>query len=200
MTEDRSDWRYYQTHDLAVVPYMPGTPVYKDGLLPHLYVRTRDEGKIENTFCGDIPNMDEFIDFFLRRKTMQILCRVKNNSTIHPVGYSWVDAAIGVDGQRSALGSYCFLGDAGKNGDARSLAKIGIAYWMEALRIDVVHGIMVADNIQAVNFARRIGFEHVATVPDRHYYKGKLASARVVMLRKSNFMPKFDVWFQSKKL
>ena len=62
-TFEENDWRYYQTDKLAVVPYMIGTPVYADGVLPDLYKRTKDEGKIEEVFCGDVLNMDAFVNF-----------------------------------------------------------------------------------------------------------------------------------------
>ena len=70
-------WQYYQTEHLAVVPMMPGTPVYRDGALSMLYYRTRDEDKLAVTFCGDVMNHDQFVAFFEKRKTMQFFAEWK---------------------------------------------------------------------------------------------------------------------------
>ena len=70
-------WDYYGTPSLQLVPFMPGTPVWKDGLLSTLYYATKEEGKLGATFCGDPMTHDSFVAFFEKRKTMQVLCEVE---------------------------------------------------------------------------------------------------------------------------
>lgn len=187
-------WAWYGTKSLQVVPMMPGTPVYRDGMLSTLYYETRKEGKIDTVFCGDDLTHDQFIAFFEKRKTLQVLCRVEDDKTLKPRGYCWVDNPKGVDGARSAMCGFCFFGDVTEDSAARDLGWLGIAYWMEDLQIDVLHGIMLEANIPARNFARKLGFVEVAVVPDYHYYNGELTGARVMMLRKVDFWERFEQW------
>ena len=193
---DRNHYAYYQTKSLGVFPYMPGCSCYVDGMLPFLYRRTREEGKINSTFCGDDINMDSFVEFFVKRKTMQVLCRIEEDNTLKPEGYSWVDSPVGVDGARSAVCGFCFFNGASKKSDARDLGMLGIAYWMEALRIDIIHGISLESNIPARNYASHLGFKEVCIVPKRHFNNGSLEGARVMILEKPDFMTKFDAWFE----
>jgi hypothetical protein len=187
-------WMYYQTKELALVPYMENTPVYIDATLPHLYYETKKEDKIEPVFCGDDLNLGQFVAFFEKRKTMQVLCRVKNDKTLQPRGYCWVDNPKGEDGSRSAMCGFAFWGDATADSCARDLARLGLAYWFEDLKIDVIHGIMLESNILARNFAARLGFREVAVVPKYHYYRGELVGARVMMLEAKDFLPGFEEW------
>lgn len=189
---------YYGTETLQVVPHMPGSPVYRDGALSTLYYRTREEGKIETVFCGDDLNHDQFIAFFEKRKTLQVLCRVESNKDLKPAGYCWVDNPVGVDGARSALCGFCFFQDAVEV--SRDLGRLGLAYWFEDLMIDTIHGILLESNIPGKNYAARLGFTDWGVVPDRHYHNGALEGARVMFLRKKNFWPGFAEWFDSKKL
>jgi RimJ/RimL family protein N-acetyltransferase len=188
-------WAYYQTKDLAVVPYMPGTPVYRDGTLSHLYYRTRDEGKLAVTFCGDVMNHDQFIAFFEKRKTAQILCEVEGDKNLKPVGYSWADLPRGVDGARAAMCAFCFFNGASERHSARDLGRLGLAYWFIDLQIDVLHGVMLESNIPGRNFAAKLGFTEAGVIPEYHYHESELVGARVMILRKRDFIPFFEEWF-----
>lgn len=191
---ESNHWLWYGTKDLQVIPYMDGTPVYRDGLLSDLYYATKKEGKIESVFCGDVINHDSFVAFFAARRTMQVLCEVEENKTLRPVGYSWVDLPKGVDGHRSAHSGFCFFNGASERNSARDLAMLGIAYWLIAMKIDVLHGIMLESNVAAKNFAQKVGYVEVALVPNYHYHGGELEGARVMMLTKHHWLPTFEQW------
>ena len=77
---------------------------------------------------------------------------------------------------------------------------LGLAYWFNAMRCDVIHGIMLEGNIPAKNFAEHLGFKEVGIVPKRHFLNGELVGARVAMIEKNDFQPVFDDWFESKKV
>jgi hypothetical protein len=182
---------------------MPGTDVYVDGMLGWLYRRLKEENKVALTFCGENKTEDQFISFFDRLKTMQILCEIGppekpgdpgSKSDLQPVGFSWVDAPVGVDGQRSAQPGEAFFHNASKRSSARDLARLALAYTMNDLKIDVYHGIQLASNVAARNFALKVGFKEVAIVPRRLYHEGKLQDARVMMLEASEFLPPFWEW------
>ena len=195
-------WSFYQTKTLAVVPYMPGTPVYRDGMLPFLYTKLKEEGKVSATFCGENKTMDSFVSYFDRIKTMQVLCRVGvegDPRRIVPVGFSWVDNPRGEDGQRVAMPGEAFFDGASRTYSARNLARLAIAYAFEDLQIDVLHGVQVVTNFAARNFSMKLGFKEVAIVPKYHFVDGELVGARVMMLEKKDFMPSFQRWFEGEK-
>lgn len=187
-------WQWYGTKDLQLVPHMPGTPIYKDGAVSLLYYQTRNEGKLKTVFCGDELNHDQFVAYFEKRKTLQVLCRVEDNKDLKPRGYCWVDNPKGVDGARAAMCGFCFFGDATEDSAARDLGMLGLAYWFNDLKIDVIHGIMLASNIPGRNFAQKLGFRECAIVPDYHYVDGHLAGARVMVCYESEWWPTFEQW------
>lgn len=192
-------WQYYGTKTLQIVPYMPGTPVYLDSMMPHLYFSLKKEGKIAATFCGEDKNLDEFISYFHRIKTMQVLCRVKENLDLDPVGMSWIDLPRGQDGARACQIGMAFFGNVTRTPDAQDLACLGLAYMFEDLKIDVLHGIQLESNYKARNFAQKVGFREIAIVPKWHYVieggNAGLVDARVMILAKEYFMYSFEEWF-----
>ena len=185
-------WLWYGVPGLQVCPYMPGCPVYRDGVLSALYYRTRDEAKIERVFCGDSLNHDQFISYFERRKTLQVLCRVEENKDLTPMGYSWIDSPKGVDGARSALIGFCFFREGRRV--CVDLGRLGLAYMFEDLKIDTLHGVLLESNLPAVRYADRLGFEECGVVPDYHFHEGRLEGARVMYLRKREFWDRFVEW------
>lgn len=188
------NWQWYGTKTLQVCPYMPGTPVYRDGMLPFLYEKLKAEGSLADTFCGDQMNSDGFTAFFDRLKTLQVLARVSAEDKLIPVGFSWVMNSKGIDGARSCECGEAFFDGAGKTPDARALARLAVAYAFEALRIDVLFGRQVASNIAARNFSRRVGFREVAIIPQMHSLDGELVDGRLMMLRKCEYWPGFLAW------
>ena len=186
-------WAYYGTKSLQVCPYMPGTPVYRDNTLPFLYEKTKEEGKMTTVFCGDDLNLEKFITFFVKRQTMQVLCKVRPNKTLIPVGYCWVDNPVGVDGARSVTCGFCFFKEGIRV--CVDLGRLGLAYWFEDLKIDVVHGILLESNDPGMRYALRLGFLDWGVVPDRHCLNGTLVGARIMIRWGSQFMAEFQEWF-----
>lgn len=184
-------WQYYGTKTLQVIPYMPGTVVFRDGMLPYLYTRLREENKVALTFCGEDKSMDEFVSYFHRNKVMQVLCTVEGEKTT-PVGFSWVDNPRGEDGQRVAMPGEAFF--KGSERVSRTLAKLALAYCMHDLRIDIFHGVQCVTNHPARNFSIRCGFKEVAIIPKYHFVNGHLEDARIMMLEAKDFLPPFFAW------
>lgn len=187
-------WLWYGTKNLQVCPLMPGTPVYKDGTLSHLYYKTKEEGKLGLTFHDDEMTHDSFVAYFEKRKTLQVLCEVEENKDLKPVGYSWVDSPVGVDGARAALCGFCFFNGSSERNSARDLARLGLAYFFTDLKIDVVHGILLASNTAAKNFAAKLGFLDSAIVPKWRYVGGELVDIRAMTLEANDFLPSFEEW------
>ncbi len=193
-------WQWYGLADLQLCPFMPGSPVYIDETLPFLYRSTKQEGKMMMTFCGDDFNLGEFVNFFIKNGVMQVLCEVEENKRLKPVGYSWISNPHGIDGARSAAVGFCFFNNASKRSSARDLARLAIAYGMMDLRINVGHGIQIASNTAAQNFARRVGFKFVGTVPKYHHYRGELVDASIMCVEDTEWLPSFERWFEEQKV
>lgn len=192
----------YMTKDAAVIPFSPGTVVYRDGMLSTLYYETKKAGRMELTMCGDSPNHDDFIRAFaLDKKVLQILCEVKDQGTPQevatPVGYCWVDKSQGRDGARSALIGFCFFR---RSRQLRALGRLGIYYWINALKIDVLHGVTLDVNFPAHDYAEKLGFKVAAHVPCYHFYDGHLRGAVVVTLKARDFLPTFNRWFEQNRV
>lgn len=190
-------WQWYGVKGLQVCPYMPGSPVWKDGVLSHLYYKMRDENKLIDLFCGDELNHDGFVSFFDRLKALQVLARVTEGDKLVPIGFSWANYPKGKDGCRSSEVGFAFFDGASKTQDARALAKLALAYAFEALRIDVIFGRQIAANVAARNFAMKIGFKEVALIPNMHVVNGEFADGRLVMIEKKDFFPAFLEWKKS---
>lgn len=190
------------TKKAAVIPFSPGTVVWVDGMLSTLFYRTKALGRIKTTFCGDSPDHDQFIRMFdPSKKVLQILCEVENQGTpeeqCHPVGYAWIEVPKGVDGERAAMCGFCFFK---RSRYMYDLGMLGIYYWMDGLKINVVHGVMLESNLPAKRFAEKLGFVTTAVVPKFHSLEGKLVSAREMMVEDSDFRPVFENWFESREV
>ena len=53
MRREVQGWRFYRTRDVGIFPYMPSVEVYRDGMLPYLYTKLKEENKVELCFCGE---------------------------------------------------------------------------------------------------------------------------------------------------
>lgn len=209
MRREMQGWRFFRTLDVGVFPYMPGVEVYIDGMLPFLYKKLQEEGKVALTFCGENKTMDSFVSYFDRIKTLQVLCEIgapidpekpDGEKKLTPVGFSWVDSPVGVDGARCAMPGEAFFDNASKRSSARDLARLALGYVMNDLRINVFHGVQLASNIAARNFSIKMGFKEVGIIPKRLYHEGKLQDARIMMLTDEDFLPPFWEWIKEKHL
>ena len=194
-------WKY-MTKNAAVIPFSPGTVVYRDGVLSTLYYKTKEAGLIEKTFCGDNPNHDQFVRMFDEsKKILQILCEVENvgeeTENAIPVGYAWVEAPKGIDGARAAMCGFAFFRHTRY---LRDLGMLGLYYWMDGLKITDLHGVLLEPNRAAIRYAAKLGFIRTATVPRFHFYNGDLVPAVAMLLESKDFLPKFGKWFEPKKL
>lgn len=186
----------YQTEKVALIPYDRAWPIFPDGLLGHLYLRTKQDGLLDTVFCGCDPIDFDWVVGYLgsRKVTMQIYCLQEEGKPPTPVGYCYVMGIGGRDGARKATFGFTFFKEYWGRPELRDLVTLGLAYWMKELKIDVLHGITLRDNFLARNFARKFGFSEVATIPKFLYRQGELTDARVVMLSREEFEPRWQEW------
>lgn len=181
-----ANWEY-QTETTALIPYDKAWPVFPDGLLGHLYLRTREDGLLDQVFCGRAtPDFDDFVSYLSSRKVvLQIYCLQRPE--LEPIGYCFINGADGEDGTRLAQFGFCFFREYWGRPELRDLVRLCLRYWFEVLKVDVLYGATLLENYLARNFARKFGFQEIATLPKFLYRAGGRADARLVLLLKEDF-------------
>lgn len=193
-----ANWKY-QTEKVALVPYDRAWPLFPDGLLGHLYLRTKQDGLLDTVFCG-VETLDfDWVVGYLGSKsvTLQIYCLQEEAKPLTPIGYCFVMGTSGKLGARRANFGFTFFKEYWGRTEVRDLVTLCLAYWMEVLKIDVLHGVTLADNFLSRNFSRNFGFEEVAIIPKFLYRQEELVGARIVMLDRATFEPRFETWRQA---
>lgn len=189
----------FMTKNAAVIPFAPNTVVYVDGMLSTLFYESKKSGRLQNIFCGDLPTHDEFIRMFAPdKKVLQVLCEVHETGTererVVPVGYCWIEMPKGIDGARAAMVGFAFFK---RTRYLRDLGMLGIRYWTQGLKVDVLHGVMIWSNKPGIRYAEALGFKVTARVPKFHFYDGELVDAAEVFLEKKDFDPAFEAWHEA---
>lgn len=190
-----ANWAY-QTKDVALIPYDRAWPIFPDGVLGHLYLRTKQDGLLDTVFCGHDPvDFDWFVGYLgSKAATMQVYCLQEEGQPLTPIGYCWIIQPGGKDGAREAKFGFTFFKEYWGRRELRDLVMLGIGYWMNTLKIDVLHGFTLKDNHLARNFSRRFGFKEVGILPKFLYRQGELTDATVVMLDRETFEPRMEQW------
>lgn len=179
------DWAY-QNERVALIPYASQWPVFPDGLLGHLYLRTKQDKRLELVFDHGI-NFDKFVTYLSKKSlALQIYC-LKTEDQLIPCGYCWVDDFAGAEGARRAMFGLCFFKEYRGRPEVAELGWLSLAYWFRELHIDVLYGITMASNLQALLFARRFSFTTIGTCPRFLYRQGELTDAKVVLLERERF-------------
>ena len=191
------NWEY-QTDKVAVIPY-PSWP-NRDGLLGHLYLRTKQDDLLDTVFCGMSGiDFDRFVTYLSRKDIpAQIYCLQEEGKPFIPIGYCFLHSVDGADGARFAMFGFCFFKEYWGREELRDLVWLCLAYWFHAIKVDILYGITLKDNFLARNFSRIFGFEEEAVLRKFLYRQGKRTDARVVLLEKENFQPLYQSWLAKK--
>lgn len=187
-----SAWAY-QTDKVMLVPYTKAWPVFPDGLLGHLYLRTKQDDRLDTIFDTGI-DFDGFVSYFAKKTTVMQVYALKQGETLTPAGYCWLDDVVGREGARRAMFGLCFFKEYRGLPEVADLGWLCLKYWFTELKVDVLFGVTMEGNLQAKNFARRFGFEEIAIAPKFLYRQGDLTGARLVLLNKEKFEPLYEQW------
>lgn len=198
-----ADWKY-QTDKVALVPYTRQLADLYDGLLGHLYLRTKEDGLLDTAFPG-LPgiNMDKFVSYLADPKVAlqvyYIKGRERNSATMEllpvapmtPVGYCFLYNINGDDGGRLAEFGFCFFREYWGRPEVHELGWQCLRYWCEEMKVDVLYGTTLKNNFLARNFSRKFGFEEIAVLPKfLRSVKGR-KDARLVLLEREMFMARW---------
>lgn len=201
------DWKY-QTQRVYLAPYNEMLANSFDGLLAHLYLRTKQDGLLGTAFPG-LPdlNHDKFVRYLSGPKVVLQIYYLKptpREDSIHylktnkhapmtPIGYCFLYNVDGEPGQRLAEFGFCFFKEYWGLKETHELGWQCIAYWFEALGVDVLYGATLVDNFLARNFSRKFGFEEIAVMPKFLRSTSGRTDARIVLLERDKFL---KLWYQ----
>jgi hypothetical protein len=187
----------YQTDKVALLPYERKNLVFPDDLLYKAYLKTKEQNLLEVAFPG-IPdiNFDKFMGCMLRNATQ--VYTVKNGDEPITAGLCFVYNVDGEPGARMAHFGFWFFREWQAKRETRDLVWLCLAYWFLELKIDILYGVTLASNHLAKNFSRNFGFINHGVMPEFLCRGDHRVDANVVSLRKSDFVPRFDVWHKKK--
>jgi RimJ/RimL family protein N-acetyltransferase len=179
-------WKY-QTESTALIPYNKAWPVFPDGLLGHLYLRSKQDNLIGTVFNTKGMEFDAFVTYMASDKVIaQIYC-LQEGDQLTPIGYCFLHSVDGDDGCRLALFGFCFFREYWGRTMVRDLVWMCLDYWFHVLKVDVLYGITRKDNFLARNFSRNFGFKEIAVLPKFLYSGGVRVDARLVLLERNLF-------------
>lgn len=119
--------------------------------------RCQSEGTFKRVFCeGEIETPEQFLELLKlpSNAPVFIFCGTK------PIGFAWLNGFAG----NIAFAHFCFLFEAwGKNAD--EAGRMVVDYWMTFAGLQVIIGTTPETNGPAANFAERIGFVRLGSIP-----------------------------------
>lgn len=174
----------YQTDDVLLLVYTDGDANFPDDTLVQLYLAAKRDRLIETVFPGQNMTMASFVAFLSKRP---IILGVEKATNVI-MGAGWLNEVEGSEGARKAsLGFMMFRKFWGKS-ELRKFARLGLKWWFQETKIDVLFGFTLKTNLAAQAFSRELGFQFVADLPNFYSRHGHLVAARCLMLPKEAFM------------
>lgn len=194
-----SDWKY-QTDKVALVPYNEASGAFPDGLLGHLYLRTKEDGLLDTVWAG-VPNVhfDKFVSQLASDKVALQIYYLQGDPMI-PMGYCFLYQVDGDPGARLGQFGFCFFKEYWGRKEIRDGVWLCLDYWIEVIGVDVLYGATLADNYLARNFSRNFGFREIAILPKFLRQKEGRTDARLVFLERERFLPLLESWRKSNLL
>ncbi len=186
-------WKY-QTDQVYLAPYTEELAHNQDGLLGHLYLRTKQDGLLEVAFPG-LPNlhMDKFVSYLTGPKVVLQIYYVKSGTAMTPVGYCYLYNVDGKERSRLAEFGFCFFREYWGQKAVTELGWLCIAYWFEALKVDILFGATRVDNRLASIFARKYGFEEEAVLRKFLNCGDHRCDARIMVCERDKFL---KLWYE----
>jgi RimJ/RimL family protein N-acetyltransferase len=187
------DWKY-QTKEVAVIPYVSGSKGSPDGLLGHLYLRTKEDKLLETVWAG-LPgiNFDSFVRQ-LSSNNVALQIYYRQDTPMTPMGYCFAYQIDGDPGARLAQFGFCFFREFWGNNLVRDCVWLCLAYWFQILDVDVLYGATEANNYYARNFSRHFGFNELGIAPKFLRTAHSRIDGRIVFLEKEKFLPLLENW------
>jgi RimJ/RimL family protein N-acetyltransferase len=181
------DWKY-QTDKVYLAPYTAALANEYDGLLGHLYLRTKKDGLLSTAFPG-LPeiNFDKFVSYLSGGKVILQIYYLKTGETMTPIGYCYLYNVDGEPGDRLAEFGFCFFKEYWFARFTVPLGWLCIAYWFEELQVDLLYGATLTSNRLARMYCRRFGFEELGDFPKFLRCANGRQDGTIVVLEKHKF-------------
>lgn len=179
----------YQDEHSVLLPYVEGK--FGDEFLTGIYLKAKKQALLDRVFMTPQPiTFPEFISQLHRKPMLVGLAK----PTYNVVGIAWLYGVEGNDGWRKATVAYLFFREAWGKPELRSLARLGVRWWFDALNVDVLYGTTLVTNPLARKFAQYMGFHVLCTLPKFFAVRGQLQDASLSVLtrdewRESNAKP-----------
>jgi hypothetical protein len=151
------------SNDLTVIPYVPidGIWTMTDDLVASVFDLLVDQGLVDTVFRdGTMQSQEQFLKFC--KNPQRVLCFIADEKEC--VGLAWLMPV----SDHHAFAHFCFL----KNiwGSRTSeVANLILDYWFsfggDDPLLDVIIGVIPADNRMANNFLRRINWTTLGEIP-----------------------------------
>lgn len=145
--------------EITLIPYarVDDSWTLSDEIVLDVARQCQREGTFKRVFCeGEIEGPEQFLE----------LLKLPHNAPVFiyrgmkPIGFAWLNGFAG----NIAFGHFCFLIEAwGK--DAEPAGRMVLDYWMTFPAIQVVIGTTPETNGPAANYAERIGFARLGSIP-----------------------------------
>jgi len=187
------DWEY-QTDEVAVVPYVSGAANFPDGILGHLYLRTKEDGLLETVWAG-LPGI-QFDSFISQLSSNKVVLQIYYafDPPLTPVGYCFLYQVDGEPSQRLAQFGFCVFKNFWAKKQTRDCIWLCLAYWFEVMMVDILYGATEADNYLARNFSRHFGFKELCVAPKFLRSANGRKDGCIVFLEKERFLPLLEEW------
>lgn len=186
----------YQDGDCLVLPYNHATrDHFPEAFLPSMYFRMKEEGLLPLVFPQAEPLHLNHVVQYLADKPILVVFK-KPEYTV--AGLGWLYQVEGPEGARKGSVGFAFFREFQGRHLARQAARLALRWWMTEGKIDAIFGTVAVHNRIAENFARRVGFNVVGTIP--YWFatpEKKFMAARLMLVTKEDFEREAALWDQA---
>ena len=167
----------YQADDVMLVPYDENA--FPPDFLVKMYFKLTQDQTLDRIFAsGSQWTLNQFV-YVLRDKPMVIGLDKKANIVL---GMGWLMDCVGQAPHRRASLGFAFVKEAWGSQAVRTLARLALQWWTKELGFSVLYGTTLPSNRLAQNFARKMGFQRVCTLPGWYAKEASMVDAELYVL------------------
>lgn len=186
-----TEWQY-TTDRVILIPYISKDSVLAPDILVRLWAMVERDHLMSVVFPGMDMDLNRFVSYLSQ---MPLLIGVVKPPVQAPegvlknqiCGFAWLYGVEGEKDVRKAMAGFCFFKPYWRMPEVRHLARLGLKWWIEELKIGVLFGTILASNPIACAFARKFGFKKVARVPNFFTLPGRYEDALLVTLTREQY-------------
>ncbi len=172
-----------------LTPYAVSKGLMRPEDLVRIYWRLKEEDLYRVVF-HDNPDMDllQFMNFFSSPAVLlQVVHFVEGDQIKDISGLSWLVGLEQYAGRQRATGSFLAFRKYQTPTMTEHMAKMVLQYWFEQLKMDIVTGMTPEENVLALRFIKRIGFQELCRIPDYMALNGKITDCIVTMMNAGQY-------------